>query len=431
MIVDKNKRITAITYNHLNLPTKITFGTTGNIDYIYNAVGQKLQKSVFMASQGSIPSQTYYLNGFQYVFRENFVDYDTVLKFFPTSEGYVKNTAGVYAYVYNYTDHLGNIRLSYQDTDKNGTISSNEILEESNYYPFGLKHSGYNGNNAQANYKYKYNGKELQDELGLNMYDYGFRNYMPDIGRWTQIDPLAEKFISESPYAYVNNDPLGYSDFDGKDYTIDITRDKDGNITGVSISGTVYIQGNGASQKRADELNKFAKDNLKTKSVDGVSVSIGVNYKYDNEKKEKDLKQGENLLTFDSATEDNSNISHINAMEISQEGKKTKFLAGKTGTIYGSGQDNNTVFHESMHLLGLVDRYEDNRDKKWIPAELRGTIPDKGYEKNAMGNSSYTNLNQQQYRSWMEHAVSRSKANNNTNRIIGVLQVDRSIKTKK
>lgn len=252
---------------------------------------------------------------------------------------------------------------------------------------------------------------------------------MPDIGRWNQIDPLAEKFISESPYAYVNNDPMGYSDFDGKDYIMDIIRNKEGEITGIKISGTVYIQGKGASQKRADELNKFAKDNLKSMTVDGVSISVSVDYKYDDSKKEKNLKQGENLLTFDSATEDDNNISHINGIEISQEGKKTKFLTGKTGTIYGNGQDNNTVFHETMHLLGLVDRYEDNRDKKFIPQELRGTVPHKGYEKNVMGNSSYTNLNQQQYKSWMQHAISRSKANNNTNRVIGVLQVDKSVKT--
>jgi RHS repeat-associated protein len=57
-------------------------------------------------------------------------------------------------------------------------------------------------------YKYKYNGKELQDELGLNMYDYGARNYDPALGRWMNVDPLAEKYPSHSPYCYVMNNPL-------------------------------------------------------------------------------------------------------------------------------------------------------------------------------------------------------------------------------
>jgi len=104
---------------------------------------------------------------------------------------------------------------------------------------------GFVGNN------YKYNGKKFQDELGLNIYDYGARNYDPAIGRWMNIDPLAEKFIGESPCACVNNDPIGYTDFDGKDYLIDTIRDKKRNIKGINISGTIYIQGKGANKKRA------------------------------------------------------------------------------------------------------------------------------------------------------------------------------------
>ena len=207
---DANKNITAIVYNHLNLPTKITFGTTGNITYIYNASGQKVQKQVFTSSQGSIPVVSYYLNGFQYIFRENYADYLTKLQFVTTSEGYYDFIKG--KYVYNYTDHLGNIRLSYA---KNPTTNVLEIIEESNYYPFGLKHSPSAVINGQPNYKYKYNGKELQDELGLNFYDYGARNYDPALGRWMNIDPLAEIYRRWSPYNYCVDNPIRFVDPDG------------------------------------------------------------------------------------------------------------------------------------------------------------------------------------------------------------------------
>ena len=259
------------------------------------------------------------------------------------------------------------------------------------------------------------------------MYQYGFRNYDPALGRWMNIDPLAEKFISQSPYAYVNNAPHGYAYFDGKDYLIDIVRDKKGNITGINISGTVYIQGQGASKKRAGELNSFAKKNLESKTVDGITIGVSMNYAYDESKNEKNLKIGENILSFDSAPEDSDNISHVNAAEQRNKAGRLMFLAGKTGTVFDSGKDNNTVFHETLHLLGLSDRYQDDRDKKFIPEELRGTTPHKGYEKNVMGDASYTNLNKAQYRAWMQHALTRAKSS--TDRIIGTLQADKKLKT--
>jgi RHS repeat-associated protein len=109
------------------------------------------------------------------------------------------------------------VRLSY---DKNLAI-----VEENNYYPFGLKQKGYNSTPSNYLYrspqaeKYKYNGKELQDELGLNMYDYGARNYDPAIGRWMNIDPLAEKYPGVNPYAYCLNNPIRFVDLDGQEPT--------------------------------------------------------------------------------------------------------------------------------------------------------------------------------------------------------------------
>ncbi|MCY1235006.1 RHS repeat-associated core domain protein [compost metagenome] len=114
-----------------------------------------------------------------------------------------------FGYVFNYTDHLGNVRVSYEDMDNDGTIYvPNEILEENNYYPFGLKHQGYNNDLTQTVNKYRYNGKEFQDELGLNHYDYGARNYDPAIGRWMNIDPKADERQMFSPYNYVQNNPI-------------------------------------------------------------------------------------------------------------------------------------------------------------------------------------------------------------------------------
>ncbi|MCC9020261.1 DUF6443 domain-containing protein [Flavobacterium lipolyticum] len=211
MITDKNKNITSITYNHLNLPLKITFATTGNIEYIYNANGVKLSKTV---NKGTcITTITDYLGGFQYESMANKCTragrgYTGVLKFFPTAEGYVEPSTGSYKYVYQYKDHLGNIRLSYT---KNLATQVLTIIDENNYYPFGLKHKGYNDYVATSN-KYKYNGKELQDELGLNITAMDFREYDNALGRFFGIDRLAEFAPAITPYRFGFDNPIMYTD---------------------------------------------------------------------------------------------------------------------------------------------------------------------------------------------------------------------------
>ncbi len=161
-------------------------------------------------TQGTTIIITDYLNGFQYK--------NAKLQFFPHAEGYVNTTASrrsstsySFNYVFNFTDHLGNVRLSYS---KDSVTEELKIIEENHYYPFGLKHEGYNSYEAIAN-KYKYNGKEYQDELGLNMYDYGARNYDPALGRWMNIDRLAENSRRWTRYNYAYNNPMYFIDPDG------------------------------------------------------------------------------------------------------------------------------------------------------------------------------------------------------------------------
>lgn len=233
MINHLDKNISSIQYNFLNLPRTIT-QSTGSTAYVYRADGLKVKKTY-----GT--KVTDYLDGFQY---EN-----NSLQFLPTAEGYYDFANS--RYVYNYTDHLGNVRVSYF---RNSVTGSAQVLEENNYYPFGLKHTGYNGLTGNPSYQYKYNGKELQE---TGMYDFGARMYMADIGRWGVVDPLAEQYRIWSPFNYGMNNPIRFIDPDGRGTEDWVKDNKTGNLKWVekakdqatSPKGTTYV---GESTKEGD-----------------------------------------------------------------------------------------------------------------------------------------------------------------------------------
>lgn len=183
------------------------------LEYVYDAVGAKLKKTV---STGTV---TEYAGSFIYQ--------NDRLQFFGQPEGYVSPSFGEngeitgFGYVYQYTDHLGNVRLSYTEDPNNPGEPT--IIEENNYYPFGLRHKGYNegGDTSLGNdvaQKWKYNGKEIDEDLGLNLYQYGFRLYDPTIGRFPSIDPIAEQFPHVSAYNYAENRPIDGIDLWGLQY---------------------------------------------------------------------------------------------------------------------------------------------------------------------------------------------------------------------
>ena len=110
-------------------------------------------------------------------------------------------------YYYYLTDHLGNNRVVVNQ--------SGIVTQKNHYYPSGTAFADKYDNGT--NQPYKYNGKELDGMHQLNLYDYSARYYESALGRFTSVDPLAEKHYSVSPYAYALNNPLRYIDPLGAD----------------------------------------------------------------------------------------------------------------------------------------------------------------------------------------------------------------------
>ncbi|WP_461630249.1 DUF6443 domain-containing protein [Labilibaculum euxinus] len=197
MISDDNKKISLVAYNLLNLPESITrkdaLNKVRNVAYAYSASGAKLENR--------LPDNKL----LQYC--ANFVYENGSLKYILNSEGKleVNGTGGTYKYFVK--DHLGNTRLAV------GEGESSVATELNHYYPFGMRMAMANSK-ADADQKYLYNGKEMQEET--DWLDYGARMYDPAIGRWHVMDPLLGLYEAFSPYSYGLNDPISNIDYKGK-----------------------------------------------------------------------------------------------------------------------------------------------------------------------------------------------------------------------
>jgi RHS repeat-associated protein len=290
---DPNKGITNIVYNYLNLPERVEFGANKRIEWLYDAGGRKLRKTTYstdcaqpptaingqpiaagtytgatLTSVGQVAAGTTVILNANCKIELNpgFVAEATGASYFeasiPTtvtgdktdyadgieynngtlqsiyhSEGRVTTINGALKYEYALKDHLGNTRLMFSDKDNNGIISQHanqelsEVSQENHYYAFGMAMEGNWMNTPSVlDNKYQYNGKELNEDFGLNWNDYGARFYDATLGKWNSVDPMADAYQAFSPYAYVLNNPIRLIDPNGmysEDPKLDSRTDKD------------------------------------------------------------------------------------------------------------------------------------------------------------------------------------------------------------
>ncbi|GJM65017.1 hypothetical protein PEDI_55690 [Persicobacter diffluens] len=210
-----------------------------------------------------------------------------------------------------------------------------------------------------------FNGKELDDETGL--YYYGARYYDPRSSVFLGVDPLAEKYLTTSGYAYTLSNPILYSDPDGRDARVSVK----GNT--INVSTTIYIYGSGANQEvaemmQANIMGDWSKDN---KGQNWIYKDGDSSYEIIIDVKVKVLKGDPRFIRKKGGD---------NYIEVSKEHRGSSYvlgLGGNSGKWRGKGRSNlplskdDPSSHETGHLFGIKDYYENN-------------LPIEGWEGNIM-----------------------------------------------
>ncbi|WP_277639211.1 RHS repeat domain-containing protein [Bacteroides graminisolvens] len=301
LIKDYNKSITEISYNVLNLPQTLKISSATNT-YTYAADERKLKTVLGGSKTTDYCGNVIYENG--------------LLKRILVDGGYIENGT----YYFYLTDHLGNNRVI---ASANGSI-----VQSNHYYPFGMSFAE---GSATSQQPYKYNGKELDTERGLNLYDYSARLMDPALGRFSKVDPMAEKYYSISPYTYCLNNPMKYVDPNGTDVRVKRLEDGTYEVVGGTANSDLNIYTVDSDGNKTDNIIGQTLTDYSFHGEDGNAI-VGVLINPNDQ-------SGQSFIN--NLIEDDPNV--VSYMVNATGGEKYDFK--REGTEKGDGNYNNTQYH--------------------------------------------------------------------------------------
>jgi RHS repeat-associated protein len=117
-------------------------------------------------------------------------------------------------YVYIWLSNENETMVEVYFDDFKVTHTKSPVVQSDDYYPFGLTFNSYQRENSVEN-KIKFQRQEHIDDLDLGWVQFKWRNHMPDIGRFFNVDPLADKYVYNSPYAFSENHVTSHVELEG------------------------------------------------------------------------------------------------------------------------------------------------------------------------------------------------------------------------
>jgi RHS repeat-associated protein len=132
----------------------------------------------------------------------------------------------LYVYVSNEATNVDVFFDNLQVTHIQGAL-----MEETHYYPFGLVMAGMSSKaaNITPNKEKTFQEQRFDDDLGVNYIQFKYRSHDPQIGRFIQIDPLADDYRYNSTYAFSENRVTDGRELEGLEY-VSIHHYSDGTI---------------------------------------------------------------------------------------------------------------------------------------------------------------------------------------------------------